>query len=189
MLTEQVQGLQKRVFGDSSEKRSLDKPPKESTTPRSSGGRTPKDRLPHVDTHVELAEEDRICPSCEGPLQEMKGRSDDCEVIDIVQRKFLVRRIRRQKYRCKCQQAIVVAPPSLMHIPHGRYTLDVGAEARARPSGPARGAVAGNLTNDVSHVVVGVGADEHAVEHDREQNAEALYPPGERHLSPELGLC
>ncbi len=126
-LAAQVQSLQKQVFGDSSEKREYDKPPKETSTPRVATGRTPQDRLPLVDTHVELAENDRDCPKCSGTLEEMKGQTEDCEVIDVVQRKFLVRRIRRQKYRCRCQQAIVVAPPSIMHIPHGRYTVDVGA--------------------------------------------------------------
>ncbi len=87
----------------------------------------PEDRLPHVDTHIELADDDRDCPVCEGTLEEMKGQSEDCEVVDVVQRKFIVRRIRRQKYRCRCQSAIVVAPPSILHIPHGRYTLDLGA--------------------------------------------------------------
>jgi transposase len=126
-LTEQVQGLKQQIFGDSSEKREFEKPPKESTKPRETTGRTPQDRLPHVDTLIELADDDRDCPVCDGSLEEMKGQSEDCEVIDVVQRKFIVRRIRRQKYRCRCQSAIVVAPPSILHIPHGRYTLDLGA--------------------------------------------------------------
>lgn len=126
LLTEQVQSLRGHVFGDSSEKRTFDKPPKESSKIRATTGRTAQDRLPHVQTLVELADDDRDCPACAGTLEEMKGQTEDCEVIDIVHRKFLVRRILRQKYRCRCQQAIVVAPPSAMHIPHGRYTLDFG---------------------------------------------------------------
>lgn len=134
-LTEQMQGLQKKVFGDSSEKREYDSPPKESSTPRSTSGRTPQKSLPHIDTLVEIADDDRECPACSGTLSEMKGQTEDNEVIDIVQRKFVVRRIQRQKYRCKCQAAIVVAPPSIMHRPRGRYTLDLECYTSVRKYG------------------------------------------------------
>lgn len=134
-LSEQMQGLQKRVFGDSSEKREYDKPPIETSTPRATHGRTPQERLLHVDTLVELAADDRECPVCAGTLEEMAGQSEDNEVIDIVQRQFVVRRIRRQKYRCKCQSAIVVAPPSIPHRPRGRYTLDLECYTLVRKFG------------------------------------------------------
>ena len=127
-LEDQVASMQKRLYGDSSEKRDYDKPPKEASQVREHSGRTPQPKLPLVETLVELADDDRECPACAGTLEEMGEQTQDTEVIDVIRRRFIVRRIRRQKYRCKCQSMIVVAPPSVTHRPHGRFTLDFGAD-------------------------------------------------------------
>ncbi len=131
-LKEHLRQLQKMNFGDSSEKRPSPKPPKESTKPAQGHGRTEQPRLPHVDTVVELADDDRACESCGGTLTPIEGQSEDSEVIDVVTKRYLVRRIRRQKYRCECHCTIKTAPAPVKHIARGRYSLDFGAHVLCR---------------------------------------------------------
>jgi len=62
----------------------------------------------------------------------MIGQTEDAEVIDAMLQRYVVRLIQRQKYRCKCQGAIVTAPAPTKHVAKGRYTLDFGAHIVAQ---------------------------------------------------------
>lgn len=131
-LREQLSQYQRRVYGDSSERRPRDdKPPKETSTTRGHGP-TPQDKLPRIDTLVELADDDRVCRVCDGELEAIAGATEDSELIDVIERQFIVRTVKRQKYRCRCNSFIFVAPPSPKHINRGRYSLDFGAHALTR---------------------------------------------------------
>jgi len=132
VLKEQVAGLRKDKFGDSSEKRPQTKTKTEEKPPQRGHGRTPQPKLPIVETTVELAGDDKNCSVCHGALEAMEGQTEDAEVIDVVTKRYLVRRIRRQKYRCKCQGTIKTAPTPTKHIARGRYTLDFGAHVVCR---------------------------------------------------------
>ena len=133
-LKEQLGQHQRKLFGDSSERRPEPKPPKESSQQRGHGRKT-QERLPRVDTLVELDDDDRACPACEGDLEAIAGATEDSELIDVIERQFIVRTIKRQKYRCKCNGAIQLAPPPVKHIARGRYSLDFGAHAFSRKYG------------------------------------------------------
>jgi len=133
-LQEKLDWHQRKMFGDSSERRP--KPPKESSKRVQRGhGPTPQPNLPHVETTVELAEDDRTCPACSGTLEPVEGMTEDAEMIDVIERRFIVRTVKRQKYRCRCNGALVVAPPPVKHIARGRYSLDFGAHALTRKYG------------------------------------------------------
>jgi transposase len=92
------------IFGASSEKRKHagsdeTKPPKSA----SGHGRTAQKRLDVLEEVHALDEADRACPCCGGHLAEMKDQFEESEEITIVERSFLMKKHRRQKYRCQCK--------------------------------------------------------------------------------------
>jgi transposase len=71
---------------------------------------------------------DQICNSCGGQLDEWKGQSEESEEIDVVERKFVLTKHRRQKYRCKCGGCVETAlgPPKLFE--GARYSINWAIE-------------------------------------------------------------
>jgi transposase len=130
LLKELLDRREQELFGPSSERQLVATPepaPAPPARPPHRGhGPTPQPRLPHLETRVELPEAARGCPACGGQLAEMKGQSEDTEEITVVERQYVLRTIQRQKYRCRCNGAVVTAPvpeaPRL--IPGGRYSTD-----------------------------------------------------------------
>src|SRR5688572_9799248 len=128
-LQEQLANFQRKVFGDSTEKRAREettaKPEKEPT--RGHGPREqPKLRTQAV--LMEVPESQRDCPACGKLLQPMKGVTEDSEVIAAVERAYWQLLSMRQKYRCSCNGAIVTAPGPYKVIEGGRYTLQFAAQ-------------------------------------------------------------
>jgi transposase len=126
-LQEQMDRLQRRLFSDSSEKRSTEPKRPPPAEPQTGHGPTEQPDLPHVETTVELADDDKICDSCGGELEDMGDQTEDSELIDVIERKFIVRKIKRRKYRCRCGCAIKTAPAPVKPIEGGRYSLDFAA--------------------------------------------------------------
>lgn len=98
--------LQKMQFGASSEKRKRDKRRKKRRRVRrkkkKKRGPTPQPDLPKVEVTHELDDADKICPECGGELDEMGECAEESEVVDVIERQFVVKKVRRQKYRCRC---------------------------------------------------------------------------------------
>ncbi len=65
-----------------------------------------------------------MCPKCGGHLGEMKGQSEDADEIDIVERRLVVRKHKKLKYRCKCNACVETAPGPDKLIPGGRYSVN-----------------------------------------------------------------
>lgn len=96
------------------------------------GRPTPKPRdqshLPEYEEVYDLSDNERFCPSCGLPLEEM-GDSEDSTLIETLEVRGYRRRIRRKKYRrgCRCgaTKGITTAagPPKLMS--HSRYGSSV----------------------------------------------------------------
>jgi transposase len=123
-LEQQLAARNKQLFGRSSEKRSRsdkgkEKPPQKGHGPR----QQPLLEVVEVPA-FELDVADRACKACGGQLQEWSDKSDDSEDIDVIQRKFVLRKIKRKKYHCKCGACIETAPGPLKIIPGGRYTMN-----------------------------------------------------------------
>jgi transposase len=88
-------------------------------------GPTPQPNLRTVDSIIELQDGQRTCPACKGDLLEPLGdQFEEYEEIDVIEREYVLRKVKRRKYRCRCNGAVVTAtqPPRL--IPGGRYSLD-----------------------------------------------------------------
>lgn len=104
-VKQHLQKLQRLQFGASSEKRSRDednKPKRRRRKKRRVSGPTPQPDLPKIQETFELDEADKICPECGDPLDEMGNCAEESELIDVIERKFVIKQVRRQKYRCRC---------------------------------------------------------------------------------------
>lgn len=123
-LRELLARRNQEIFGRSSEKKHAC--PKDAKAPKSPSGhgRTTQTRLDVIEENHTLDEADRACPSCGGHLDEMKGQFEESEEITIVERSFLVKKHRRQKYRCQCNGAVETAPGPVKLMEGGRYSPD-----------------------------------------------------------------
>ncbi len=121
LLKEQIEALQRKVFGPSSEKRPSPRP---DVAPEPRRGHGPKEQpnLPmSTETHT-LPEEQRTCPVCAGQLVPMGEQFEESEEITVIQASYQVVTHRRQKYRCTCNAAVVTAPGPAKLVPGGRYS-------------------------------------------------------------------
>ena len=55
---------------------------------------------------------------------EWKGQFETSEVITVVERKYIIEKVMRQKYRCRCQAKVLRIPAPLTLLPGGRYSLE-----------------------------------------------------------------
>ena len=127
-LQEQMAALQRRMFGRSSEKSPHAPEPETKKPPRGHGPKA-QPRLPVIERRHELAECDRTCIICKGQLVRMGDQTEDSESIGVVQRKFVLIKDMRDKYRCcTCQSVVETAPGPVKLIAGGRYSLAFAIE-------------------------------------------------------------
>ncbi len=119
-LQEQIATLNQKVFGDSSERRPTEKPKKEKPPQKGHGPRK-QPSLDVVQVRMALADGDRTCTTCGEHLRELSGLNEKSEFIDIIERKFTLVKMQRQKYSCVC--GIYTPPSPTRHLPGGRYSL------------------------------------------------------------------
>jgi transposase len=130
-LERQIAQRNRMLFGSSSERRSdgdktsSDDPnsDKDDKTPQKGHGRREQPSLPIEETVHDLDDADKMCPECGGELQEWEGQFEEAEEIDILERRFFIRRHKRKKYRCACGGCIETAPGSLKLFPGARYSI------------------------------------------------------------------
>ena len=91
-------------------------------------GPRPQTRLDEVEETFELKEGERQCPACHGELVPMGGQFEESEEITVLERRYTLRKVKRQKYRCRCNGSVVTAPAPPRLIPGGRYTLDFAVQ-------------------------------------------------------------
>ncbi len=95
---------------------------------------TEQTRLEHVEEVFLLDAPDQMCPSCGGDLEEWEGQFEGADLIDGVEKIYLVKKVKRQKYRCNgkdCNHIETPLGPDKV-ITGGRYsvnfTVDVASE-------------------------------------------------------------
>jgi transposase len=91
--------------------------------PQPGHGPTAQPELEHVSEVFELDEPDRACPSCGERLQELQGQFETSEMIDVVNVRYRVVEIKRQKYVCSCGGCVETALGPERAIEGGRYSL------------------------------------------------------------------
>jgi len=127
-LQEQMAALQRRMFGRSSEK-SPHTPETQKSKPQRGHGPKAQPQLPIVERRHELAECDRACIICKGQLVPLGDQTEDSESVGVVQRRFVLVKDKRVKYRCcTCLSVVETAPGPVKLIPGGRYSLEFAIE-------------------------------------------------------------
>ena len=130
-LRELLSKRDRSLFGDSSERRPSPvegEPDAPETKPQSGHGPRQQDQLPIQPVHHLLAEASRQCPACGGRLEEMGEQTEDAEEVTVVERRFVLAKHVRQKYRCRCNGAVVTAPGPKKLTPGGRYSPEFAVE-------------------------------------------------------------
>ena len=84
--------------------------PPSAPAPRRGHGPTAQPKLPIVEVVHELADAARTCAQCGGTLTEMKHQTEDADEIDVIERRFVIVKHQRKKYRCACNGCIATAP-------------------------------------------------------------------------------
>jgi transposase len=128
-LEKQLALKNQMLFGASSEKRSGDKPAAGSPKPPQKGhGPKPQLNLPIVEVVHKSEQADRMCGSCGGQLDAWEGQFEESEEIEVVERRFFIKKHKRQKYRCRCNACIETAPGPLKLFEGARYSIDFAIE-------------------------------------------------------------
>ncbi len=140
-----IKDLQNRLFGKSSEKDAPLKSEKgnlENTQPKrnrgqqfgSDGhGRTQRPDLPIVHHESDLAEAEKVCPTCALPYRRNRALDQKSDVIEVEVRAH-IRRIDRNSYTrnpgCQCENTpqIISAPPPPRLIPRSEYGVNFWVE-------------------------------------------------------------
>jgi len=133
-LSEELKNLRKMVFA-SRQERKANKPPKK---------KRKKGNLPHNksnnknidDQEIDLEEkpieykvDENICPNCGGgKFFEMKNCFEESSEIEVIERKYIVKRHKRQKYSCKCCNKIITAPGGVKLTPGGEYSIQIATQ-------------------------------------------------------------
>jgi transposase len=87
-------------------------------------GPTPQPRLPAVDRKYTLDDADRACPSCGGDLAPMTGQFETSEMIDVVEVRYELVTVKRQKYVCRCGGCVETALGPSRALPGSRYSRE-----------------------------------------------------------------
>jgi transposase len=134
-LREQMAALQHRMFGRSSEKSPHTDGPKEKK-PQVGHGPKAQPQLPVTEVRHELGESEQACIVCTHRLTPLGEQTEDAEEITVVQRRFILLRHKRQKYRCgHCLSVVETAPGPQKLIPQGRYSLEFAVEVAVQKYG------------------------------------------------------
>lgn len=127
-LERQLAQRNAELFGRSSEKRP--RPSSEAAAePAPQRGHGPRQQtLPTLEVVHPLDEADKQCPQCGGALEEMEGCFEQSEEVDVLERRFVLVKHKRQKYRCACNGCVETAPGTQKLQEGGRYSVDFAVE-------------------------------------------------------------
>lgn len=133
-LERQLAVRNRLLFGKKSEKRAETEdesvaPPAEPPKPPQKGhGPKPQPKLPIAEVVHEHDTADRTCPRCGDALSAWTGQFEESEEIDVIERRFELKKHKRQKYRCRCGGCIETAPGPVKLFEGARYSVDFAIE-------------------------------------------------------------
>lgn len=127
-LEARVQALQNMLFGSSSEKRADEDAPEKPKKANRGHGRREQPDLEVVDVVHELDEADRACTACGERLEPWEGQFETSEEIDVIPRRYVLKRHLRQKYRCACGGCVETAPCPEKLVAGGRYSIELAVD-------------------------------------------------------------
>ena len=113
------------IFQHTSEKRAGASGAKggEGNAPQKGHGPREQPKLPVEEVVHDLDEADKTCASCGGQLAEWEGQFEESDEVEVVERRYVIKRHKRKKYRCRCGSCIETAPAPRRLIEGGRYSV------------------------------------------------------------------
>ena len=96
---------------------------KHAAQPRKPTGPTPQPQLPVDEREFTLDEADRACPSCGGELRPMAGQFEESELIDVIEVRYELVKVKQQKYVCRCGGCVETALGPERATAGSRYSL------------------------------------------------------------------
>jgi transposase len=126
--------LTKQVFGPSSEQRTTDAQPGDTSAggdeqgegdgkKKKGHGPTKQPKLPVIEVEHDLDDADKVCPNCGGGLHEMEGQYEQSDEVCVIPLRFVIKRHKRKKYACRCGSCIETALGPDKLTPGGRYSV------------------------------------------------------------------
>jgi transposase len=122
-LEQQLSVRNQALFGDKSEKRNRKERRAEEKKPQTGHGPREQAELPRIEQVHTLDAADEMCAKCGGELQVFDGQFEEADEIDVVERRFVVVKHKRQKYRCDCGCIETAEGPQKLQK-SGRYSID-----------------------------------------------------------------
>jgi transposase len=124
-LEAEIESRRKHIFQHKSEKRSgtAGEDGGETKPPQKGHGPREQPKLPVEEVVHDLDEADKTCPKCGGDLKAWDGQFEESEEIDVVERRYVIKKHKRKKYRCQCGSCIETAPAPRKLIEGGRYSV------------------------------------------------------------------
>jgi transposase len=104
------------------------KPSGKERKPQRGHGPTQQLELDRVSQVFELDEADRSCPACGNRLAPLEGQFETSEMVDVVEVRYRVVDVKRQKYACRCGGCVETAPGPERAVDGGRYSLGFAAK-------------------------------------------------------------
>lgn len=113
------------IFQHKSEKRAGASSTKggEGNAPQKGHGPREQPKLSVEEVVHDLDEADKTCASCGGELAEWEGQYEESDEVDVIERRYVVKRHKRKKYRCRCGSCIETAPAPRRLIEGGRCSV------------------------------------------------------------------
>lgn len=129
LIEQQLAAQNKKIFGDSSEKRGdgEGRGKKREKKPQKGHGPTAQPKLLEIEVEHDLDEADKVCPSCGGKLEAF-GQYETSEEVGVIERRFFLTKHKQKKYACQCGSCVETAPGPTRLFPGARYSVDVAIE-------------------------------------------------------------
>jgi transposase len=125
-LEREIEKRREQVFRNQSEKRSTDtgKDKEQPKPPQKGHGPREQPKLEVEPVVHDLDDADKTCPACGGDLEAWEGQFEESDEIDVNERRYVIKRHKRRKYRCRCGACIETAPAPPKLIEGGRYSVN-----------------------------------------------------------------
>lgn len=122
-LEKELERRSRYLLQPPSEKRPHEGEPERGPKPPQTGhGPRSQPTLPIREVLHDLDEPDKQCPSCGGRLAPWEGQFEESEEVDVIERRFVLNRHKRKKYRCACGGCIETAEGPRRLLSGGRYS-------------------------------------------------------------------
>ena len=124
-LEREIEKRRERIFQHQSEKRPVDngKEGEASKPPQKGHGPREQPKLQVDEVVHDLDDADKTCPACGGDLEEWQGQFEESDEVEVIERRYVIKRHKRKKYRCRCGSCIETAPAPRRLIEGGRYSV------------------------------------------------------------------